>query len=316
MMINQVHVRSHESADLTSMGRRNFLAAGVAAVAGRTAFAAGRWKMRLSTSSVMFNLLPVEEAVARIASLGFEGVDFWQGEDFRVKHLEEAADRLGPDGLKRLLAKHKLKLCSFTCFYIPIDRYAEMLGKAGGGQGFVIRESRYYGRGKSGGAVRTTDLGELGKQMRSVIESLQPQLELADKYNFRIAIENHSSALLNSMDSFKVFLELANHPRLGIALAPYHLQAAGVPVEDVIAQCGKRILYFYAWQNEQGVNQLPGFGSADFTPWLAALARSNYAGWVNPFMHGENLPDKMAPDEMAKALAKSKSYLEQRRAKI
>jgi hypothetical protein len=162
-----------------SMGRRNFLAAGVAAVAGGTAFAAGRWKMRLSTSSVMFNLLPVEEAVARIASLGFEGVDFWQGEDFRVKHLEEAADLLGPDGLKKLLAKHKLKLCSFTCFYIPIDRYAEMLGKAGGGQGFVIRESRYYGRGKSGGAVRTADLGELGKQMRSVMESLMAPDEMA-----------------------------------------------------------------------------------------------------------------------------------------
>lgn len=295
-----------------SMGRRTFLAAGVAAVAGRTAFAAGRWKMRLSTSSVMFNSLPVEEAVARIASLGFEGVDFWQGEPFKVKHLEEAADRLGPDGLKKLLAKHKLKLCSFTCFLIPIDRYAEMLGKVGEGQGFLIRESRYYGpsAGKSGGAVRTTDLGELRKQIRSLMESLKPQLELADKYGFQIAIENHRGAILNSMDSFKVFLELANHPRIGIALAPYHLQADKIPVEDVIAQCGKRILYFYAWQYEKGVNQLPGFGSADFTPWLAALARSNYAGWVNPFMHGEN-----PTDEMTKALIKSKSYLEQCRAK-
>ena len=126
--------------------------------------------------------------------------------------------------------------------------------------------------------------------MRSVMASLKPQLELADKYDFQIAIENHRGALLNSVDSFKVSLDLANHPRIGIALAPYHLH--------------------YAWQYEKGVNQLPDFGSADFTPWLAALGRSNYAGWVNPFMHGEN-----PPVEMAKALAKSKSCLAQCRAK-
>ena len=46
---------------------------------------------------------------------------------------------------------------------------------------------------------------------------------------------NHADSLLNSKDSFKAFVELNRNPRLGIALAPYHLQAAGISVEDVIA---------------------------------------------------------------------------------
>ena len=298
------------------MNRRTFLAGAVAARAS----AAG-WRMRLSTSSVMFNSLPVEEACRRIAAAGYEAVDLWQGERFKANHLDEALERLGPGGLKAMLERNRLKLCSFTCFYIGIGRYAEMLGVAGG-DGLYIRESRYYGTtGPSSGATRPKDTAGLRSQIRSVIESLKPSLELADKYNFQVAIENHSSAILNSADSFKVFLELATHPRLCIALAPYHLQRDGIPVEQVIALVGKRTRFLYAWQNEPEVKQLPGFGSTDFTPWLKALAEVDYRGYVNPFMH-ENL--KVAPgeragmpsDQMSESIVKARRYLEQCRGKF
>lgn len=49
---------------------------------------------------------------------------------------------------------------------------------------------------------------------------------------------------------------------------------------------------------------MPGHGPTDFTPWLAALAKIDYKWYVNPFMHGEP-----APDEMSKALDKSRDYL-------
>jgi sugar phosphate isomerase/epimerase len=298
--------------------RRTFIAGGTG-----LAFAAGSWKMRLSTSSVLFNSLPVEDACRRIAEAGYEGVDFWQGERFKANHLDEALQRLGPRGLKALLDRHRLKLCSFTCFYIGNERYAEMLGAAGGGNGLYIRESRYYGTsGPSSGATRTKDVREIRDQIRSVVESLKPSLELAEKYNFQVAIENHSSAILNSLDSFEALLDLsAAYPRLWIALAPYHLQRDGIPVEKVIALVGKRMRFLYAWQNEPEIKQLPGFGSTDFTPWLKALAEVDYRGYVNPFMH-ENL--RVAPgerqgmpaDEMSKSIIQSRRYLEQCRHKF
>ena len=40
-------------------------------------------------------------------------------------------------------------------------------------------------------------------------------------------------------------------------------------------QAGKDGFYFYAWQHSPGVQQLPGLGPTDFTPWLAALAKIN-----------------------------------------
>ena len=142
--------------------------------------------------------------------------------------------------------------------------------------------------------------------MRAFLESLKPLIELAEKHNSRLAIENHGNALLDSLDSFKAFVDLNTSPRLGLALAPYHLQASGAPVEEAIRICGRQLLFFYAWQNQPEMGQLPGHGPADFTPWLRALAQVNYRGFVNAFMHGH-----VEPDAMSAALAKSRDYLKQ-----
>ena len=65
-------------------------------------------------------------------------------------------------------------------------------------------------------------------------------------------------------------------------------------------------MFFYAWQNAGGVDQLPGIGKTDFTPWLAALAEVDYRRPVNAFMH-----DEPEPDKMSEALAKARDYLKQ-----
>ena len=198
----------------------------------------------------------------------------------------------GPEGLKELLARHRLKLYSFTCYFGVYPRYAELLGKVGGG--VAVRES-------SDGEAAGKDLMA---KMNAFLEGLNPELDLAEKHNTYLAAENHTGRLLNSPDSFKAFVDLNRHPRLGIALAPYHLQARNISVEEVIGTCGRQLFYFYAWQQATGMKQLPGVGPTDFTPWIAALAKTGYAWYVNPFMHG-----KVAPAEMTKGLATAKEYL-------
>jgi sugar phosphate isomerase/epimerase len=248
-----------------------------------------RWTMRLSTSSLQFSSLSVEKACEQIAALGFDAIDFWPS-NFDCPHLDEIEKRLGPKGLAELLAQHKLKLYAFSCYSRGYRRYAELLGKAGGG--VAIRESRY---GKA---------GDLTAEMKTLMEQLKPQVDMAEKHNSYIAIENHGNSLLHSFDSFKAFVQLNRSPRLGIALAPYHLQIAGVSVEEVIGIVKEQLFFFYAWQHAGDLNQLPGVGPTDFTPWIAALAKVNYRWYVNPFMHGHP-----AADVMAKSLAISRKYL-------
>jgi len=287
---------NHPSGPLR-VDRRTFLCASMgSAVVGALApgllqaSAAPTWKMRLSCSSIEFTKLPIEAACQRIAALGFDAIDVWSAHA-GCPHLDDVQKRLGAEGLKGLLAKHKLKLFAFSVYAGGYRKYAELLGKMGGG--VAVR-----------GSAGPCNPKELVSSMKKFVETLKPDLELAEKHNSYLAIENHGHALLDSVDSIRAFVDVNRNPRLGIALAPYHIQALKMSVEEAIAAAGRQLFFFYAWQNAPGTGQLPGVGPTDFTPWLAALARAGYGGYVNPFMHGE--PE---PETMAKLLTRSQDYL-------
>jgi sugar phosphate isomerase/epimerase len=251
---------------------------------------AARWKMRLSGSSINFMRLPIEGAIREIARLGYDAIDIWSAHA-GCPHLDDVLNRLGAPGLLKLLDENGLRLCGFSVYAGGYPKYAELLGAAGGG--VAIR-----------GSAPPCEPNELQTCMARFLEELKPEAELAEKHNSYVAIENHGHALLDSLDSFKLFTELNRNPRVGIALAPYHLQLLGASVEDAIRIAGSQLLYFYAWQHAPGVKQLPGLGETDFTPWIAALAEVKYAGYVNPFLH-----DEPEPGETAAALAQSIGYL-------
>lgn len=281
--------------------RRDFLKiAAAAAVAGAVAPVSANakqakarpWRMKLSTSSIHFDKLPIEQACKRIADLGFKGIDIWSAHA-GCPHLDDVADRLGADGLKDMLAKYKLKLFAFSVYKGGYERYAELLGRSGGGVAVQ-------------GSTKGDPDASLTVTMRNFIEGLKPLAELAEEHNSYLAIENHGGALLNSLDSLRAFTDLNTSPRLGIALAPFHLQRQNASVLDAIRICGRQLFFFYAWQNSKGSEQLPGIGPTDMTPWLKALAEIRYRGYVNPFMHGHAEPEVMSAD-----LAKAKDYLTQ-----
>jgi len=302
---------STRSNEQSSCNRRVFLsraASGLAAAAalpalgpspagGAPAQPSGPWPMRLSGSTINFTKLPVEAAIAQFAELGFDAVDVWSAHA-GCPHLDDVLNRLGPEGLKEVLAKNKLKLYSFSVYSGGYRKYAELLGKSGGG--VAVRGS--------GGACPPK---ELTTRMKQFLDGLKPDLELAEQYDSYLAIENHGHALLDSLDSFKAFTDLNRNPRLGIALAPYHLQGLGVSIEEAIEVAGEQLFYFYAWQRAPGEKQLPGVGPTDCTPWIAALAKIKYRWYVNPFMHHE--PE---PETMAKLLARSVAYLKECYAKV
>jgi sugar phosphate isomerase/epimerase len=288
------------------LNRRQFVrraTAGLAAgwVAGRTSLRAAdapdapRWTMKLSTSSIHFTDLPIEQACERIARLGFEAIDIWSAHE-GCPHLDDVQQRLGPDGLKALLDRCRLKLYAFSVYQGGFAKYASLLGKVGGGVAIQ-------------GSAAPCKPEELTARMRAFFEGLKPLAQLAEEQRSWLAIENHGSALLDSRDSFKAFVDLNPYPRVGLALAPYHVQARKDSVEEVIRICGSQLLFFYAWQHEPGTGQLPGHGPTDFKPWIEALEAVRYRFYVNPFMHG-----KLDADVMSQALAKSRDYLRQGRA--
>jgi len=244
----------------------------------------------LSTSSIHFMQLSIEQACERVAKLGFEAIDIWSAHE-GCPHLDDVAKRLGAEGLKELLVRHKLKLAAFSVYSGGYARYAELLGKVGGGVAIQ-------------GSAPPCKPEELTSRMRQFIEGLKPLVELAEKNNSYLAIENHGQALLDSVDSLKAFVDLNASPRLGIALAPYHLQALNASVPDAIRICAKQLFFFYAWQCYPESKQLPGLGPTDMMPWIQALANIRYSRYVNPFMHGHPEADVIFAN-----LAQARDYL-------
>jgi sugar phosphate isomerase/epimerase len=299
------------SQQFTGIDRRQFLGAAAAGVCASSIARASwahseeakpAWKMKLSTSSLHYRSLPLEEACRRIGSLGFAAVDVWSHFEWAgplCEHLEQGLEQLGPERFAALLQQHNLKLFAASCYQVSTTRFAPLLGQLGGC--VVIRGSRPLQ-----GAATTVSLDDLKTQMTAFLESLKPELDLLAQHQCVLAIENHSGkSLLNTLESIQVFTELNQHAHLGIALAPYHIQLNNESVEQAIRAAGDQLRFFYAWEHAEGTKQLPGIGPTDMTPWLQALAEIRYAGYVNPFMHHE--PE---PDEMDRALRTSRTYLQ------
>ncbi|MGD8237576.1 MAG: sugar phosphate isomerase/epimerase [Armatimonadota bacterium] len=296
-------MRPRDADPSRKLGRRQFIVtAAAAAGVGRSLLAqetAGeeKWRMRLSTSSIHYTSLPIEEACAEIARLGFEAIDIWSAHA-GCPHLDDVLERLGPDGLKDVLAKHRLTLFAFSTYKGGYAKYAELLGEAGGGVAVQ-------------GSGKPSDPEDLTASMRAFLEKTKPLVELAEQHDSYLAIENHGGALLNTIDSLKAFVDLNDSARLGIALAPYHVQGINASVPEAIEACGGQLLFFYAWQRAKGVEQLPGVGPTDMAPWIAALAKVRYRSYVNPFMHHE--PE---PEVMSEHLATARDYLRAVRASL
>jgi sugar phosphate isomerase/epimerase len=228
--------------------------------------------LRLSTSSLLFKEFPIDTACERIAALGFEAIDLWSAYE-GCPHLDDALERLGGSGLRELLARHRLQLFAASTYVGGYEKYARLLGAAGG---CVAVQ----------GSAGPCTPNELTARMRAFLEAQKPLADLAGEQQSWLAIENHGQSLLDGLDSFKAFVDLNTHPRLGLALAPYHLQAGGVSVPETIRVAGRQLRFFYAWQHATGIEQLPGQGPADFRPWLEALRATGYGGCLNVFIHG------------------------------
>ena len=277
---------------MKTLSRRQFLGA-VAATATAPALAA-RPKFRLNyiLSSSMYGRLPLKEILPEVTKTGADTIDIWP----RVHgNQREQIEEMGHEAFAKMLRSHKtskgiLRMGCITRYDLgPFGLQKEMaFAKKFGTKVMVCG-----GRGQRGlkGA-------ELKAEVKKFAELMKPHLAAAETAGVTIAIENHSSNLINTPDSLKWLAEFAPSKHLGIALAPYHLETLGVDAAGhaaLIKALGNRIAMFYAWQHgmgcskklpkEQELLQMPGRGKLDFTPIVGALKQINYNGLTSIFMH-------------------------------
>lgn len=270
--------------------------------------------LRYVLSSAMYGDLPLDGVLAEVAATGSESVDIWR--KVHATHREQVAG-MGDGAFQKLLAKNTTRMAVSTCYPLGPFRQDDELRwlKKNGGRLTVCG---------SGGMGKNDPVGEEAKmQVKSFFEKLKPHYELAEELGVTMAIENHKSSMLSSPDSIRYFAELNPSKHVGIAFAPHHLYDAVDEIPKLIRDIGRGQLPFFYFQEhhpsmkkkmpkEEELKQLPGFGSLDYLPILAALKEIQFDGLSEIFMHPvpRGIPVLPTAKEISGVINKSRAYLE------
>jgi sugar phosphate isomerase/epimerase len=194
---------------------------------------------------------------------------------------------MGNEKFAVLLKKHNVKLGCLTRYDLGAFKLEPEIefGRQFGAKLIVT----------GSGGSKTLAGDDLKRELKAFVEKMKPTVEIATKAGIVIGIENHGGCMLASPDSVRWLAEFSPSPNLGVALAPYHLPQDPVLLAKLIEELGPKLALFYAWEHGKGcmkpmpkdeeMQQLPGRGSLDFKPLLAALRKINYRGWTSVFMH-------------------------------
>lgn len=265
--------------------RRHFLQTVALTTATARSVATEAFKLRYLLSSSMYGTMKLDDILPEVAKTGATHLDIWPKPHGDQR---EQAKAMGDEAFGALLAKQGgVKLGCSTRYDLGPMRLA---GEMKWGVQFGCRTFVCGGKGPKrlkGDALRDA--------VRKFAEEMKPHCDLAESLGARIAIENHGNGLMESPESVRWLCEFAPSPALGIALAPYHLPQDEPLLAALIRECGERLFVFYAWQHGKGCSkpmpkedelmQMPGRGSLDFGPLVAALREIDFKGWTSIFMH-------------------------------
>lgn len=281
----------------------------------RTAEAAADFKFRYVLSSAMYGDMPVDTVLGEVKKAGCESVDIWR--KIHATHREQI-EEMGDEAFQALLKKHEIPLAVSTCYPLgPFKQDDELRWVKKNGGVMTVCGTGSMGEKNPQGA-------EAKKQVQAFFEKLKPHYELAGELGITMALENHGNSMLSHPDSIRYFIELNPSKNVGIAFAPHHLHDHIEEIPKLIREIGNEQLPFIYFQEyhpsskatmpkEEELKQLPGFGSLDYVPIVAALREIKFSGLAEIFMHPtpRGLPVLPTAPEITAVINKSRAYLDE-----
>ena len=269
------------------------------------------FRLRYVLASCMYGYAGLHTILPEVRKTGADAIDVWP----KVHGSQrEELDRMGERAFAALLQERNVRLACITQYKLgPFGLQDEMRLASRLGCHTIVTGAKGP-KGLEGEPLKVA--------VRDFIEEMRPHLAVAEETGVTIAIENHANSLVESPDSLKWLAELAPTPRLGIALAPYHLPQEPDALARLIRGLGGRIETFYAWQHgmgcmeklpkDQELLQLPGRGPLDFAPLLKALQDVDFQGHTEIFMHPfpRGIPILDTPEAVTAEINRARKYLE------
>jgi sugar phosphate isomerase/epimerase len=251
---------------------------------------------RLAFSSNAYQRFSIEETIARIAGLGFAGLELLAD----VPHAWPAG--LLPErkqAIRACLAEHGLAIANVNGFmmnavadprqpywhpsWIEPDPHYRAIRREHTRRALLLA-------GELGAPSMQTEPGgplAAGESWRAAsrlfYDELMPCVEVAEKSGVQLLIEPEPGLLIERFEQYLEFSALVDSPWLGLNFDIGHAFCVGEDPQDWIARMAPHTRHYHI--EDIGADRvhrhmIPGEGAIDFTATLREIARTGYNGWV------------------------------------
>jgi len=243
------------------------------------------WKVSLCNELLS---LPWRELVARVAELGFDGIEV---APYTLAPDVRQIDRSTRRELREVAESYGLRICGLHWLLVSPpglhlahpdpavrDRTVEYVGELArlcadlGGSVMVLGSPRQ----------RSTLPGQSREEALALLrDSLARCCRYAEEHGVVIALEplaRHLTDVVNTVGEALRMVEEVGSPALRVALDVYSMTDEGRPYGAIIREAGGLLAHFHA-NDTNGL--APGMGSADYREILGALREVGYGGWLS-----------------------------------
>ncbi len=275
--------------------------------------------MKLAYSSNAYMRFPIEEAIARIAALGYEGIELLAD----VPHAWPAGllDEQ-KEAIRRALAKHSLPIANLNGFMMnavadPRQPYWHPSWIEPDPHYRAVRREhtrRVLSLAAELGApsVQTEPGGPLepGQSWREAArvfyDELMPCVELAEKLGVWLLIEPEPGLLIERFEQYLEFAGWIDSPWVGLNFDIGHAFCTGQDPAEWVARMAQHTRHYHIEDiaaNRRHAHLIPGRGAIDLEATLREIARTGYNGFVTVELY----PCQDQPDEAGR---EAREYLE------
>jgi sugar phosphate isomerase/epimerase len=252
--------------------------------------------MQIAFSSNAYLKFPIDETIARIAALGYRGIEVLAD----VPHAWPAG--LLPvqrEAIRNSLDKHGLTISNINAFMMNAVAdprqpywYPSWIGPDPHYRA-IRREhtKRALQLAVDIGAPHiTTEPGgplEAGQSWQSgadiFYEELMPCIDVAEKLDMPVLIEPEPGLLIERFVQYLEFVDRIDSPQVGLNFDIGHAYCVGEDPQDWVAKMQSHTRHYHlediaATRVHQHL--VPGHGAIDFPATLSAIRQTGYTGWL------------------------------------
>lgn len=241
--------------------------------------------MKLGYSTWGMPKVPVDEALAHLAGLGFDGVELTVIPGYTTELIK--LDAVERSRIRRLLEKHHLLLPAIAAHSSLVSddtaTHAANMARLKGAVDLAVELAQE----DTMPAVNTTPGGkpEEWDTIRDLlVERTRELVEYAQARSVTIAMEPHVGAVINTPEKVLQLLELVDSPYLKVNFDISHFDIVGLTIQDTVAALAPHTAHTHVKDQRGRVPNyeflIPGEGDFDYLNYLKAMQAHGYDGFI------------------------------------